>query len=262
VTTSAQQWLRNCEGSPGDSRSAVAFTLIELLVVIAIIAILAAMLLPALARAKERAKAIQCVSNEKQIVLGYLMYADDQNSYLPVAAESYSGGAAPCRWVVEISPYVANNQTNITTVTAKGKVFTCGSARLDNAFPTTDPTWRAYGGYGHNYYFLGYTVDSAAEFSRKKITSISKPVETCLNGDGLDPKPGVQWWNLGYLYPPPHIPDGSSAGLQPYIRHGKGGNYAWTDGHVSSTTWSVMNAGKNGKRSWYYIRRAEDLDAN
>ena len=113
MTTGAQPCLREREASPGDSRSAVACTLIELLVVIAIIAILAAMLLPALARAKERAKAIQCVSNEKQIVLGYLMYADDQNSYLPVAAESYSGGAAPCRWVVEISPYVANSQTNI-----------------------------------------------------------------------------------------------------------------------------------------------------
>ena len=81
------------------------FTLIELLVVIAIIAILAAILLPALARAKERAKRIQDVSNIRQWGMGYHNYAGDNSDNLPDAWNSANG-----LWMLALQPYVQGAQ--------------------------------------------------------------------------------------------------------------------------------------------------------
>ena len=84
------------------SRRCAAFTLIELLVVIAIIAILAAMLLPALAKAKEKAKIAQCKSNEHQLSVAVLLYANDNQDKLP---DCKNLGV----WVWDVSAYVMTN---------------------------------------------------------------------------------------------------------------------------------------------------------
>ncbi len=73
------------------------FTLIELLVVIAIIAILAAMLMPALQQARERAQATSCQSNLKQVTTGLLLYADNNKDYFPIPVESKDNGFDPLR---------------------------------------------------------------------------------------------------------------------------------------------------------------------
>src|SRR5436309_4894445 len=134
-----------------------AFTLIELLVVIAMIAILASLLLPALARAKAKAKAIKCLSNEKQIALGYLLYAADNSDYLPLSSDLKN--ASPCEWFWEISRYIAQETASVTNPDAKNKVVACPSAKLKNPALDAIPGREAYGGYGHNYVYLGYSED-------------------------------------------------------------------------------------------------------
>ncbi|MHC1767817.1 MAG: hypothetical protein AB9869_26690 [Verrucomicrobiia bacterium] len=156
-----------------------------------------------------------------------------------------AGWVAPSRWFQEISPYISSGgETNYKQMVAREKVVACPSAQIAKAIPTNVPGWQGYGGYGHNYFYLGYTPDD-----RKKMAIVTKPVETCMNGDGLDPGRDIDWWELGYLYPP-------TIALRPpelkYIRHGKGGNYAWADGHVAMSPWKTMSSGANGKADWYY----------
>jgi prepilin-type N-terminal cleavage/methylation domain-containing protein len=107
------------------------FTLIELLVVIAIIAILAAMLLPALAKAKEKAKQISCVSNFKQIGVSLAMYIDDNQNFYPIVSYTDVNGNS-VDWAKELNAFLPQQGNLITSVA--NKVFICPSAE----FPQID----------------------------------------------------------------------------------------------------------------------------
>ena len=84
------------------------FTLIELLVVIAIIAVLAAILFPVFAQAREKARQTSCASNERQLSLGVLMYIEDNDETLPPTAVTPAGGGADILWPDMVSAYINN----------------------------------------------------------------------------------------------------------------------------------------------------------
>ena len=88
-------------------RSKAGFTLIELLVVIAIIAILAAILFPVFAQAREKARQSSCMSNEKQLSLGILQYVQDYDETYPLGFDQASGWVGS-GWPVRIQPYIKN----------------------------------------------------------------------------------------------------------------------------------------------------------
>jgi prepilin-type N-terminal cleavage/methylation domain-containing protein len=114
------------------------FTLIELLVVIAIIAILAAMLLPALSRAKARGQSISCASNSKQLQLCWFMYAQDNNDTMPPNAIENANA-----WIDGSGQNLAYDlpgATNVATV-RKGLLFQYNSQEKSTRAPAKSRSW-------------------------------------------------------------------------------------------------------------------------
>ena len=220
-------------------RRSPGFTLIELLVVIAIIAILAAILFPVFAQAREKARQTACLSNLKQISLAVSMYVTDNELY---PLYSYSTGAT--RWHTILQPYVKNEQ-----------VFVCPSAFPRFHFRNM--------GYGYNYQYLARDASRGGPGPSHE-TQIEYPAETIAIADSM----GTGGWarnplpwsdtanecdrlgNHGYTIDPPLLPPspGNRFGTSCTVtnplpgypgaghtriatRHAGGANVAFCDGH-------------------------------
>jgi prepilin-type N-terminal cleavage/methylation domain-containing protein/prepilin-type processing-associated H-X9-DG protein len=248
-------------------RAAAGFTLIELLVVIAIIAILAAMLLPALSKAKDRAQGIACLSNTKQTILGVIMYASDNGDFFPSPPNWWTSGpyrnlaglACGGEWLLRdhispntpapmISGYVPNNRIWVCPKRKRGLTYTTAPGEWD-------PSVTGFLSYGFNSIGVFGAVGTdgnminAKPFKASSVSRSSEVVVLCDTSGSNDPAntPASAWLDSFWA--------GSSGSGQPvsgsencrlqtaYAKHNNRLNFSYVDGHSAPSLPSALTWG-------------------
>ena len=237
------------------------FTLIELLVVIAIIAIVAAMLLPALNQARAKAHSVSCLNNLKQMGSAAAMYVGDSdyypvmNGYFGAEKKYYNFGG----WKAALAPYLGlslDEEPEKEYKLERG-VFLCPSWKRElvtpsSQAPTYDQPFLA-GGYGYNWaggqgqYGMGYRGKKKTYYV--KTNMVKMPTETILIADGRDEVTSAAQAAACYMQ-------------YESLRHAPGMNISWVDGHASNMSIQAVKAGKTSPNinaanayKYYYYRQ-------
>ena len=206
------------------------FTLIELLVVIGIIAVLAAMLLPALSKAREKSVASDCLNNMKQLSTAMVMYENDNENYFPIIGEGTAGVNQDGQWIYYTGYPVPKKGVFIPS---RGTLYTY--APNNNLYVCKADTSG-----GHNSYSLNSNANDA------KITEVDNPSETPIlleEGQRNESQKKYRTSNDGFYNAYAELCD------IPADRHNQGSNYSCMDGHA---VWI--------KRSWQETKQLCTLE--
>lgn len=232
------------------------FTLIELLVVIAIIAILVAMLLPALSKAKDKAKGMACANN-KQITLAFMMYAGDNNDYLPpLNAGNFNAGTVTTNWWFA----VLGNARYLTSSVVTNNIWRCPVVKDTDIDPAVVAYFRSlcegYGPLEGNTEVQGIVrygkSASGGNLGSRKTTELRRPAQLWMIGDVGYPKTGWTVDKMPAAYftematKQPTISGGWTFApyKQPACRHSGRAAFSFCDGHIESWKWQDLRQNK------------------